>query len=72
MCKTCDWEGCIGAIDAALSDLAGLPEAAADFSGSVEEKLESIRAWVEEHEHVTEAQETAVANMANGIQGWMR
>lgn len=72
MCKTCDWEDCIGDIDEALSNLSGLPEAAADFAASVEEKLTSIREWVEDNEHVTEAQEDAVDNMAAGIRKWMR
>ena len=67
MCGSCGWEDYLEEIAATFDAATDLPDRAADFADSVTEKLEGIAAWVEEHEHVTEAQKTAVANMAVGV-----
>lgn len=72
MCDACGWEDYIQEMEASLSDLAGLPDQAADFAASVEEKLVDTKCWVEDNEHITDAQATAVDNMIAGIQKWMR
>lgn len=70
MCKACEWEAALDEIDEALADVGNIPPAGADFAASVEEKLQSIREWIETNQHVTEAQETAIGNMADGIRKW--
>ena len=71
MCENCNWEECVDDIDAALDAVEGIPERGAEFAASVGAKLQDIKEWIEEKHHVTDAQETAVANMANGIQRWL-
>jgi hypothetical protein len=72
MCDECCWEDFIPEIEAALSDVEELPEAAADFAVSVEEKLSGIQFWIQENEHITDAQAHAVKNMMLGIQKWLQ
>jgi hypothetical protein len=59
-------------IDDAIASAEDLPERAEDFADGVLEKLRSIRQWVVDNDHVTEAQERAVQNMAGGIARWER
>ena len=70
MCNSCDWKEALADIEESLPRLEKLPEAAEDFACSVQEKLESMATWIEENEHVTEAQSTAIQNMINGIEKW--
>jgi DNA excision repair protein ERCC-4 len=67
-----EWSVYQDLIDTALADLDDLPEAAEDFAISVEEKLRSIAEWIEEHEDITQGQQTAVDNMIEGIGRWQR
>ena len=71
MCKDCGWEEAVDDIDDALASAESIPERGAEFADSVTTKLQSIKDWIEDNHHVTDAQETAVANMADGIQRWL-
>ena len=71
MCKDCAWAKVLEEIESALASAQLIPAEGYNFAASVTEKLESIQEWVESKHHVTEAQERAVANMANGIQRWL-
>jgi hypothetical protein len=53
-----------------LSKVNDLPEAAEDFAASVEEKTNGILEWIEENDHVTDAQIKALDNMADGVERW--
>lgn len=67
-----DWRGFLRRAQEVLSDLDELPERAEDFAESVREKIEDMRSWVEERERVTQRQEDALANMAEGVRRWQR
>lgn len=54
-----------------LDSIGDLPERAEDFASSVSEKVESIQEWIEENDHVTEAQMDALENMKSGVERWM-
>lgn len=71
MCDHCDYESWLDEIHDAVEEAETLPERAEDFAASVVEKLEDIAAWVEDNEHITEAQQTAVENMRAGIEKWL-
>mgnify|MGYP001358390566 CR=1 FL=1 len=71
MCSTCDWRDALEEIRDVLADVELLPERAEGFAASVEEKLDSMAAWIEENEHVTDAQMTAIANMRTGVERWL-
>jgi len=49
-----------------------IPTAGQAFADSVAEKAEAIKAWVIEHEDVTEDQLTALRNMREGVERWVR
>lgn len=72
MCDECEWKEWLETIRGAISDAADLPERAEDFADSVTEKLEDIEAWVEENEHITDGQTSAVSNMEAAIGRWMK
>jgi len=71
MCAECSWQDVLANIEQALEQIPDLPERAEDFANSVDEKLCSIHEWITENEHVTEPQETAVANMIAAIDRWL-
>ncbi len=72
MCSKCEWESYSVKIDAALEDAKSVTcDEAASFIESVTSKLTSIGEWVQKNSHITEAQETAVDNMAEGIDLWL-
>lgn len=71
MCDDCDWEGALDEIDEALDDINELPDRAADFAESVEEKLRGIDQWITNASHVTDAQMEAIENIRDGIDKWM-
>lgn len=48
-----------------------VPEKGEDFAESVREKVESIAAWIEENEHVTDAQKDSLNNMERGVSRWI-
>lgn len=58
--------------DELLGKIEDLPSRAADFAESVEEKIKSIREWIEEHDDVTDNQVRALENMGAGIDRWQR
>lgn len=53
-----------------LEMLGDLPERAAEFSESVEDKVLSIMKWAE-IDSVTEAQLQALRNMQRGVEKWL-
>jgi uncharacterized protein YfkK (UPF0435 family) len=68
---TTDWEQALEEISEALEMVDGLPEKAEDFGHSVQEKLENMACWIEEHESVTPAQLSAIENMKAGLERWL-
>jgi len=54
MCDSCDWEDTLEWID----EILGMERA--QFA---QDTLESIRDWIEENEHCTEGQKTAIGNI---------
>jgi len=62
----------IDAIEEALGWLGDLPDAADDFAVSVGDKLASIQDWIEKNDTVTDNQLSAIENMREGIQKWIR
>ena len=56
MCQDCEWEGLLEQIDQLLDD---------EQYEFAQDTLEGIREWVEEQEHCTEKQKTAVQNIEN-------
>jgi len=72
MCGNCNWEEAHAQAQELLELLDQLPDAAEEFAESVREKTEGILVWIEESEHVTDAQETALENMFLGAEKWLR
>lgn len=70
MCENCEWEDALDMIDEALCEVEDLPDNAADFAESVEEKLRNLDEWISDNEHVTASQFAAIENMAAGIRRW--
>jgi len=68
MCDSCGWELILKNIEEGLDDIQDLPDRAEEFAFSVDEKLRSIHEWVTEHEHITDAQQDAVANMLGAVE----
>jgi hypothetical protein len=67
-----DYEESIELADDILSDLEELPERAEDFRDSVREKVEGMREWMMEHEAVTDKMVSALQNIRNGLDRWLR
>jgi len=59
MCSRCDWQEHLEEIDEMLSD----PDY--DFA---EDTLRGIYEWVEENEHITERQISAVSNIRSSVE----
>jgi hypothetical protein len=57
--------------DSILGDIPLLPAKAAAFASSVEENVEGIKATIERLGYVTERQEQALNNMADGVRKWL-
>ena len=66
-----DWEESLELAQETLKKLDDLPEAAEDFSISVEEKLKSMIEGIEEYSDVTEPVAQAIENMAAGVDRWL-
>lgn len=49
-----------------------LPERAEDFGMSVGEKVASIKTWIEQNDHVTDAQKQSLDNMQGAVLRWIR
>ena len=56
----------------AIRDCERVPERGADFAGSVQDKIESMMDYAEEHDHVTERMADALENMHTAIRKWLR
>lgn len=48
-----------------------VPERAGDFATEIMEKVQSVRDWVEEHDHVTPKQSAALDGWERGIAKWV-
>jgi hypothetical protein len=46
-------------------------EAADDFCSSLEEKFDSMSAYLDVHDELTEAQRQAIENMIDGARRWL-
>lgn len=71
MCKNCNWEEFVEECDRVLDRIDDLPERAEDFADGVREKIEGMRSWSTENEHVTEAMSDAVENIDGGVGRWL-
>ena len=60
----------LGLIEDTIDDAERIPPIGADFAESVTAKLADIAATIEASENVTEGQETAIQNMAEGGSKW--
>jgi len=65
-----EWDEWIQESEELMLELGDLPESAEDFVASVEERLQSITEWVEEHEHVTEKQWQALRSWQAAVGKW--
>jgi hypothetical protein len=54
-----------------LGLLDDLPDRAEDFAASVEEKVQSMQEWIEEHGDCTANMGTALENMHAGVLRWL-
>ncbi len=72
MCSNCGWQDAKETADQILEMVDELPEAAEEFATSIEEKTQSIRAWISEHEHTTDNQINALDNMHRGAEKWLQ
>ncbi len=72
MCDECSYHQLLDEIDTLVGDCEELPEAGEDFAVSVDEKARGIRANVTEHEHCTQKQKDAIANMQDGVNKWFQ
>jgi len=71
MCKNCDWQDWDKQAEKLLDRLEELPERASDFATSVEEKVKSMRDWVNDKQHVTQPIRESLDNMAKGAERWL-
>ena len=55
-----------------LGDIDLVPEEGEDFASSVEEKVTSMREWIEDAQRVTEPMSDALQNMRRGLDNWLR
>lgn len=67
-----EWQARLDQCQELLDMLDDLPDRAADFAESVREKTQSIAEWIEENEHVTQAQCEALNNMESGAERWLQ
>ncbi len=66
-----DWEAFIEDAESALGMCSEVPMEGADFADSVETKLRSMIDWVRSHERVTDAMQSALDNMTEGLSRWV-
>lgn len=67
-----DVEETVAIADEILERVPELPERAADFAESVDEKAASIKQTIQNSNHVTPAQRRALENMLSGVKRWIR
>lgn len=66
-----DYEEALEFADDLLADIGDLPDRAADFRDSIQEKVEGMREWMLEHETVTEKMVAALENIRTGVDKWL-
>jgi len=66
-----DWQQALDDIDYALGLCDELPERAEIFDANAREFLESVRGWIESHEHVTDKQRAAIQKWTDDTQKWL-
>lgn len=54
-----------------LARLDDLPANASEFAESVETKVSSMKAWIEDKNHVTEKMQSSLENMLSGTNKWL-
>lgn len=70
--KTEDWENALGKGNELLELIEHLPEEAESFARGVTESVKGIMRTIEEREHVTDRQSTALDNMRSGVERWIK
>ena len=76
MCSECEWETWLAEaenLQTAIDEVCDTKssDAAQDFCAGSEEKLLSMKEWVEESEHVTPKMESALSNMEAAVGRWL-
>lgn len=70
MCDNCDWESAVKNCDELLSRIEELPERGDDFASNCQGTVEGIQIWIEDNEHITDAQEVALENIDHALERW--
>ena len=71
MCDTCSWEDFVAESADLIERIEDLPDAC-DAAESWAEKIESMKAWAKDNEHVTDKMETAFDAIESGVARWER
>ncbi len=58
-------------VDSIVSGCDDIPEEGADFASSVAERASSIGETIEQRQHVTDKQFSALENMLSGVERWL-
>jgi hypothetical protein len=58
--------------DRILGRIEDLPERAFEFGASVEERVTSMRRWIDEKKHVTPKMQASLENTLAGVKKWLR
>lgn len=72
MCAECQWEIALETADEITDMIEDLPDEANAFAASIEDLTSNIRAWITEHEHVTDKQVNSLENMHRGAEKWLQ
>jgi len=70
MCDECEWEESLENANRLLEATDRLPDKCLGFRDGVQERLESMRYWIETNEHVTEPMKDAMDNIEAGMRKW--
>lgn len=57
--------------DDIIMEIGELPEQAEEFADSVENTVFDIRNWIEDNNHVTDRQLSALRNIRAGVRKWL-
>jgi len=66
-----DWEDFLVEAQELLDILDEITGRGASYADSVSAQLQDIMEWVEENEHVTERQQSALENWREGAEKWL-
>jgi len=58
--------------DRILGRIEDLPERAFEFGASVEERVTSMRQWIDEKKHITPKMQASLENTYAGMKKWLR